>query len=119
MTVLHFPDAVDQHHKWLEKLSAALRDEGVELVEHEVVCDDKCYIGRWIYGDGVAFEDLPEFQMVKKIHKNLHHIAGQAWIEKHNGTLSDPEPYLDKIKEAGHDLFMSWNQLNDQIGALD
>jgi len=62
---------------------------------------------------------LPEFQTVKKLHKNVHHIAAQAWAEKQNGSLTDPEPFLDKIKEAGHDLFMSWNKLNSQIGALD
>jgi len=119
MTVLHFPDAVDQHHKWFEKLSAFLHGESVELVDHEVVCDDNCYIGQWIYGDGLAFEALPEFQMVKKRHKDLHQIAAKAWTEKQNGRLTDPEPLLNEIKQAGHDLFMSWNQLNFQIGALD
>jgi|GEM_PF-2380092 len=119
MSVLHFPDAVDQHHKWLEKLTASLRGEGNELQEYEITCDDMCVIGQWLYGDGMAFEDLSEFQTVKKLHKHVHDIAAEAWVKKEKGQLGDAEPFLLKIKEAGHDLFMSWNDLNMQIGALD
>ena len=119
MAVMHFPDAVDQHRKWLEKLTASLRGERNELPEYEIICDDKCMIGQWLYGDGIVFDQLPEFQMVRKHHKDLHDIAAEAWTQKNKGSLNDPEVFLCKIKDAGHHLFMSWNELNLQIGALD
>ncbi|HEY9078595.1 CZB domain-containing protein [Magnetovibrio sp.] len=119
MAILHFHEAVEQHHKWLDRLTAALQDSLDDFHEREIVHDDACVIGQWLYGDGLAFEGLAEFKKVKELHKELHAIAAKAWMRKVQGNLDDIQECLNEIKEAGHALFMSWSELNLQIGALD
>lgn len=119
MSILHFQEAVLQHHKWLEELRSCLLGDGCDLRAEEILRDDHCVIGRWLHGDGMAFAHLSEYQIVKDLHKQVHEIAMQAWHAKTDEAHDQIEDLLMQLDKIKHAMFMSWNQLNDIIGDLE
>lgn len=120
MGVLHFQDAVENHHKWLDDFIASLSGADEKLCREQVVRDDLCVIGQWLHGEGIKFSHLPEFQAVKDLHKTIHDIAARAWdAKKQHENQAQVDTILKELEEAKHALFMSWNDLNFVIGSLD
>lgn len=119
MAVLHFQDAVEHHHKWLDELVAFLTDQPCDLHIHEIVRDDMCKIGAWLHGDGQEFAHLNVFQTVKDLHKQIHDIATQAVNAKHADDHDLVQRLLDQIMDVKHDMFMSWHDLNMFIGSYE
>lgn len=63
--------AVQSHVQWKLKLLSAIG--GGEKIDRATACvDDKCELGRWIYGEGSQFSALPAFAELKKTHKEFH-----------------------------------------------
>jgi len=119
MAILHFHEAVVHHHEWLARLVACLTGEQCDLHVHEIVHDDKCLIGQWLHGEGQTFANLPAFQDVRKLHKEVHDIAAQAWEAKLADDQDMVQHLLQQISEIKHQMFMSWNELNATIGSYE
>ena len=77
---LSFDDAIAAHMKWKERLSSAINGTSEELgsLEPAVVrCDDKCVLGKWIYGDAQKyFGKDAEYKTLKEHHAKFHQKAG-------------------------------------------
>jgi len=119
MAVLHFQQAVEQHHQWLENVKAFLNGEACQLDLNKIVQDDQCVIGQWLHGEGSRFQHIDEFQTVKALHKKIHILAGQArdaYIDKEYDRVEGLMNQLDKVK---HVMFMTWSDLNAIIGNLE
>jgi hypothetical protein len=68
------------HQQWRNRLSAYISGASQEdLNEHHVCLDDRCDLGRWIYGHGRRYYgDLPVFNQLRCHHADFHRSAGNV-----------------------------------------
>jgi two-component system chemotaxis sensor kinase CheA len=77
-------NAVAAHSKWKMRLRQFL-DGGEEKLDPKVVCrDNACDLGKWIYGDGSQFKDMPAYRELKTSHAHFHKCAADV-VTKHLG----------------------------------
>lgn len=119
MSILRFQDAVEHHHKWLQDLRTCLLGEKCDVHIDDILRDNNCVIGRWLYGEGMEFTHLSQYRSVKAHHKKMHNIAQQAWQAKIDGAQGQIIDLLHQLDDAKHAMFLSWNNLNSVIGNLE
>ena len=75
---LNFKSAVDAHMKWKVRLESYINGTSEEDLKLDAVsCDDKCPLGKWIYGQGgERFGYSETFFEMKVHHANFHRCAG-------------------------------------------
>ncbi len=69
---MDFTQAIAAHSQWKVKLRMYLENDEGEYTVEEVACDDKCSLGKWIYGDGVAHKDAPAYEPLRTTHAQFH-----------------------------------------------
>ena len=70
-------EVIISHAQWRQKFADYLEGHGqIDLAQVEA--DDQCPYGRWLYGEGLAYKDLPEFGVVVETHRRFHTVAGQV-----------------------------------------
>lgn len=120
MAVLHFHQAVSEHHAWWERFEEFLQGHTDDLEREHVAHDHSCTIGRWLHGDdGAVFAHHPEFQAVKALHKRLHNVAGELWQARVDEAQERMQQLLDDAKQIRHELFMAWSALNEIVGVYE
>ncbi len=73
---LNFKSAVDAHMKWKVRLEGYINGTSNEDLKVETVsCDDKCPLGKWIYGEGGQRFGFSETFFEMKAHHTLFHRA--------------------------------------------
>jgi len=94
---MNFDDAIAAHIKWKIQLSQYIDGVGSERLSSTTVCkDDSCELGKWIYGEGSKFRELPSFQRLVIAHENFH--AKAASIVK---TIEDGDKTGAKASMTG------------------
>ncbi len=72
-----FGDAINAHIKWKIRLVDYINGKSNEELEvDKVSCDDKCDLGRWLYGPAIAHARLPEYKDLKSSHAAFHRSVG-------------------------------------------
>ena len=72
-----FGDAINAHAKWKIRLMDYINGKSKEELEvANVSCDDKCDLGRWLYGPATAHARLPEYKDLKSSHAAFHRSVG-------------------------------------------
>lgn len=71
-------DAIKAHSAWKLKLSSYIRNPDKSLKPEDVCLDNKCDLGKWIYGEGKKFESLSEFSTLKVEHAKFHKCAAEV-----------------------------------------
>ncbi len=84
---MDFDEAVALHSKWKRKLRDSLTKHSGSLRPSEVSLDDKCVLGRWIYGEGAGQSALPEYTKLKYEHARFHNAAAEL-LRKANAGKS-------------------------------
>ena len=84
---LNFKSAVDAHMKWKIRLDAYINGTGNEDLDAGVVCrDDRCPLGKWIYGRGGGeFGYSETFFDMKAHHAHFHRCAGDIVLAAQAG----------------------------------
>lgn len=82
---MDFEQARQAHFAWKRRLSEYIRRPDGSLKPHELACDDKCDLGKWIYGDGSRFSQLEEFQELKNVHADFHKNAAAVVTKADSG----------------------------------
>ncbi|MBS1825533.1 MAG: CZB domain-containing protein [Acidobacteria bacterium] len=70
-------EVIISHAHWRQRFAEYLEGQGqmdLALVE----ADNQCEYGRWLYGEGQRYGDLPEFAGVVEMHRRFHAVAGQV-----------------------------------------
>jgi hypothetical protein len=75
----NFDQFVTAHLEWRSKLAGKHRNSlDLDIIR----CDDKCEIGKWIYGPGeVQYGDLPELSALRAAHAAFHEAVATSFIE--------------------------------------
>jgi methyl-accepting chemotaxis protein len=72
-----FDDAVNAHIKWKTRLVDYIEGRSSEKLEVEKVsCDDKCDLGKWLYGSAKVHQNLGEYADLKSSHAAFHRSVG-------------------------------------------
>jgi methyl-accepting chemotaxis protein len=69
---------VNAHVMWKKRLCTYVEGSSEESLDPAVVgADNQCALGKWIYGEGQQFKDLPDFETVRLQHAEFHQKAGE------------------------------------------
>ncbi|PKO24804.1 MAG: chemotaxis protein, partial [Betaproteobacteria bacterium HGW-Betaproteobacteria-8] len=72
-----FKEAEQAHAKWKMRLVDYMHGRSRERLDASVVsCDDKCDLGKWIYGDALRYGSLPEYRDLRQVHAEFHKSVG-------------------------------------------
>jgi methyl-accepting chemotaxis protein len=92
--------AITSHARWKGQLREAI-DRGQLPDPSSVRADDRCDLGKWIYGEGTVYQPASEYQNLKLLHAQFHDTAASiveriindntvnAKAELESGTLSE------------------------------
>lgn len=71
---IDFYKAVHAHVMWKKRLQDYVDGVSTEDLDHSVIClDNKCDLGKWIYGAGNRYlANEPLFQQLKDKHASFH-----------------------------------------------
>ena len=84
---MSFSDAEDAHKKWKSRLVNFINGKSSETLSVDTVSvDNKCDLGKWIYGDGMKYSGKPEYRRLKESHAHFHKSVGQIveCVENHD-----------------------------------
>ena len=106
--------AIMAHENWKLRLQSYLQGNSTEDLKPEVVCcDDRCDLGKWIYGDGGnLLGKYGTFADLKATHKMFHYTASNIVSLHQTGNREEAERVLNdnfvklsnKIKSRLSDL---------------
>lgn len=73
-----FSAAVSAHIDWKMKLSKYMDNPDGSLKPETVCKDNACALGKWIYGDGMAYKDKygQQYESLRTSHAEFHQTAG-------------------------------------------
>ena len=83
-----------------------------ELEVAKVSCDDKCDLGRWLYGPATAHARLPEYRDLKSSHAAFHRSVGVIVQCVHDHHIDEAKSML------GGEFFQLSNQTVRAIKSL-
>ena len=81
---MNFDEAIQVHAAWKVVLSNYLRRIDGTLKAAEARVDNRCALGRWLYGEGRKYASTAEYQILIGEHARFHRAAGEV-IDKANG----------------------------------
>ncbi len=89
-------EIINAHVMWKQRLTAFLVGESQEQLDPEVIkLDDRCPLGKWIYGEGRSMETLPAFEEVRELHAKFHQNAAQVVVLHQNNNTAEAETLLN------------------------
>nr|MCU0841718.1 CZB domain-containing protein [Thiobacillaceae bacterium] len=91
-----FDAIVEAHNAWKKKLRAAIADEReARRLDAEEVCkDDKCALGKWLYGEGRRYESDQEYEQLRHSHADFHLCAADVIRKVQAGDKQAAESVL-------------------------
>ncbi len=97
---MDFDKAIQAHSAWKMKLSDYIKTPDGTLKAQEVGVDNACELGKWIYGEGMAFKALPEYDTLKTQHARFHKAAGEIIKKADSG-----QPVKEEMSLSGNSEF--------------
>src|SRR5580698_7271978 len=82
---MDFDEAIGKHSKWKLQLRHSLEQQDGSLHPDEVRVDHKCFLGKWIYGEGAQHSSLPEYRNLKFVHARFHVVASDLVRKANSG----------------------------------
>lgn len=89
--------AIGAHGAWKMKLKAAIVTGMTDLDPAVVRCDDKCALGKWLYGpsiDTTTRMGMP-YKVNKRVHAEFHECAARVVELIHEGKQSHAAALVD------------------------
>lgn len=72
---MNFDDAIKAHSAWKFKLQSYIQKPDGSLKPDSIALDNQCDLGKWIYGDGKSFSNLPDYEALRSEHAKFHKCA--------------------------------------------
>lgn len=80
-----------------------------QLEVAKVSCDDKCDLGKWIYGDAKKYAHLKEYEALKMNHAAFHQSVGVIVEATQQGEIEQAKKML------GGDFYKASNKTIESI----
>ncbi|HUX29065.1 MAG TPA: CZB domain-containing protein [Thiobacillus sp.] len=89
-------EIISAHVMWKQRLIAYLAGDSQEQLDPEVIgLDDRCPLGKWIYGEGKSMETLPGYEEVRELHAQFHQNAAQVIVLHQTDSTAEAEALLN------------------------
>lgn len=75
---MNFDEAIKAHSAWKLKLQNYLQKPDGSLNPDAIAADNKCDLGKWIYGEGDQHSKLADYQTLKSEHAKFHKAAADV-----------------------------------------
>lgn len=76
---MNWMEIISAHVMWKQRLTAFLAGTSEEKLDPDVIkLDDRCPLGKWIYGEGKPMENLPAYEEVRELHAKFHQNAAEV-----------------------------------------
>jgi len=90
-----FEDAENAHVKWKMRLVQYISGKSHEDFDVATVsCDDKCDLGKWIYGPATPHSALPEYKNLRSAHADFHMSVGSIIKCVHDHKVDEAKSLL-------------------------
>lgn len=96
---MDFDGAIKAHSAWKMKLSQYLAKPDGSLKPADIQQDNKCDLGKWIYGEGAEFSTLSEYNTLKTEHATFHKCAAEVVRKADSGQSVSEEVALGSKSE--------------------
>ncbi len=88
-------EIIGAHVMWKQRLTAFLAGDSTEDLDPETIrLDDRCALGKWIYGLGASMSHLPRYEEVRGLHAQFHQYAADVVNLHLAGNTADAEKLL-------------------------
>ena len=88
-------EIIGAHVMWKQRLTAFLAGDSTEQLDPETIrLDNRCALGKWIYGEGSSMSDLPRYEEVRGLHAQFHQYAADVVSLHLAGNTADAEKLL-------------------------
>lgn len=91
---MNFDEAIKAHSDWKLKLTQYVNNPNGSLKAAEIAPDNLCALGKWIYGEGQKYANLPEFKELQAIHAEFHKAAADVVRRADSGQKVTEEVVL-------------------------
>jgi methyl-accepting chemotaxis protein len=87
-------EAIAAHHRWKQRLYAAVT-EGADLLRlAQVEGDHSCELGEWFYGLPAAVQESEQAQAIRQVHAAFHTEAARILILAMDEHVTEAEQAL-------------------------
>ncbi len=109
------------HAAWMTQLREYIYGAG-EMDRGAVGRDNECDIGRWLYGEGLAHRQLPEYQHARDVHAAFHRRAAKVVAMVDRGHRLEAAADLapgGELRALSGALVRAFNCLNKRLLGLE
>ncbi len=96
---MNFDEAIHVHAAWKIVLSTYLRSVDGTLTAAETRVDNRCALGRWLYGEGKKYSSTAEYQILMAEHARFHQAAAEVVDRANSGQDADANRFLHSDSE--------------------
>ena len=94
-------DAILAHARWKTRLISYLGQPDGSINVGDLQVDNKCELGRWIYGEGKKHSALPEYATLQAAHANFHRVAAAVVKSADAGQIKETNDALGAGSDFG------------------
>ena len=88
-------EIIGAHVMWKQRLTAFLAGNSTEELKPDMIrLDDRCALGKWIYGEGQPMSHLPRYEEVRELHAQFHQYAADVVNLHLAGNTAEAEKLL-------------------------
>jgi methyl-accepting chemotaxis protein len=111
-----FDKMVQAHLAWKAKIRGFV--DGMDIgVNYETATDHTaCVLGKWYYGEGQAYAQLPLMQELGKEHEEMHQGIKKVMDAKEIGDTEMVEAGLAQVDDKSEKVVAILHQLMDEVG---
>ncbi len=92
---MNWMEIIGAHVMWKQRLTAFVEGKSTETLDPDAIClDDRCALGKWIYGDGKSMSALPRYEEVRGLHAQFHQYAADVVRLHVAGNTTEAEKLL-------------------------
>jgi hypothetical protein len=93
---MNWMEIIGAHVMWKQRLTSFLAGKNQEQLDAETIkLDDRCALGKWIYGDGKPMAVLSGYEEVRELHAKFHQYAAQVVSLHKAGNTTEAETLLN------------------------
>jgi len=74
---MNFDQAISAHSQWKQTLTSYVAKPDGSMKPSDVQADNRCDLGKWLYGEGEQYKTLAEYLTLKEEHAKFHKAAAE------------------------------------------